>query len=94
MDSKKHLQPKTLDEWMETEYKRRVWWVAYISNVSTSFFSGYPLLIQSEEIFVNLPSNDLIYSGDVSYSTASLEQINFKNDSKSKNNSDTFWIVA
>ncbi|OMJ20178.1 hypothetical protein AYI69_g6320 [Smittium culicis] len=64
------------DEWMESEYKRRVWWLVYATSVVSSFMSGVAPWIQNQDICVNLPTHDFFYSGKVENIELSMERLN------------------
>ncbi|PVZ97994.1 hypothetical protein BB558_006016 [Smittium angustum] len=56
MDIKRPIQTSISEE--ESEYKRRVWWVHYISNKSKNIFNNTIFAIDDKDTFVKPPSND------------------------------------
>ncbi|OMJ20090.1 hypothetical protein AYI70_g4333 [Smittium culicis] len=61
---------------MESEYKRRVWWLVYATSVVSSFMSGVAPWIQIQDIYVNLPTNDFFFCGNAENFELPTERLN------------------
>ncbi|OLY85507.1 hypothetical protein AYI68_g302 [Smittium mucronatum] len=98
IDGRRRISYKSLDEWREVEYKRRVFWLTYYLNVTMALNLGNPDYIQLEDISVNLPSNDQLYKSSKNYDAISeqeeLDLLNSNLNAKSRVSSDEFWILV
>ncbi|OMJ21270.1 hypothetical protein AYI70_g3577 [Smittium culicis] len=93
MDSKKKPKYKSIFEWREVEYKRRVWWLIYILNINLNLNAGGSSFIQNENIFVNLPSNDDYYNNNKSTEISLILEPKQYIGYNFKKNDDEFWLI-
>ncbi|OMJ19212.1 multidrug resistance regulator 2 [Smittium culicis] len=103
LDASKYKKPKSNQEWISFEFKRRVWWFLYIRQVSLWMHEGTIERISSRDIAVKLPSNDYYYNNYNSdpclknyiLETSSAIEKNDKNDVNSnRKNIDYHYIIV
>ncbi|KAJ1956513.1 hypothetical protein EC988_001308 [Linderina pennispora] len=58
IDLYKTRQPKTWEEWVEAETKRRLFWSIFLYDCYSSIMRGHPTLIPEPLIYVRSPSAD------------------------------------
>ncbi|OMJ14419.1 hypothetical protein AYI70_g6210 [Smittium culicis] len=84
---------KTRLQWFKTEFKRRIWWLVYILNISNNLNLGSPSWIHNGFIAVDLPSHDsYFFNFDPDDPDSNLE-FTPRNNVDNRENTDTCWLV-
>ncbi|KAJ2864236.1 hypothetical protein GGH94_003062 [Coemansia aciculifera] len=68
MDLYKRAPPKSWDEWVAMEVRRRVFWLVYQTDSYQAMLTGRPMSIAEDSVFVSAPCSD--YEWDVVASVA------------------------
>ncbi|OMJ18855.1 hypothetical protein AYI69_g6855 [Smittium culicis] len=85
---------KTRLEWFKTEFKRRIWWLVYILNISNNLNLGSSSWIHNEFIAVDLPSQDSYFFNFNPDDPDSNLEFTPRNNINNRENSDNCWLVV
>ncbi|KAK7745575.1 hypothetical protein SLS53_003075, partial [Cytospora paraplurivora] len=84
-----------LDDWVETESRRRTFWVAYTIDCLTSVVDGLPLTFHEQQIFTRLPAPDTDFAVGRKVETGFLyEAVNSADANKSSTFTHSVLIAA
>ncbi|KAH8646722.1 fungal-specific transcription factor domain-containing protein [Xylariales sp. PMI_506] len=74
-DGKPTQNSATCQSWFEIEERRRIWWALYLSDRVTSATTGWPALINEQDVDTRLPISDEAFVNNTMERTGTLASL-------------------